>query len=397
MAKRSVRDLDVHGRRVLLRADFNVPLDPRGRIADDYRIRATMPTIRLLTDRGAKVVLISHMGRPKDREPELSLAPVRARLEDLLGRQLRLLGDCVGPEVEEAVARLDAGAVILLENLRYHPGEPADTRDQEPGFADQLAALGEAYVNDAFGACHRSDTSIVELPRRLPAAMGLLLEREVTVLDQVLHNPSQPLVVVLGGSKVEDKIGVVLHLLPIADRVLIGGGAAFTFLRARGYEIGRSRLDPKHLEACRQALERHPDKILLPTDVLIATGPDMPQGSRVVRVDAIPPDWMGVDIGPETARAFSDVLRQAQTVVWNGPMGIFEQSAFAQGTKAIAHVLRGQGVTGATVIVGGGDTVAAVQQLGYADGIDHLSTGGGAMLEYLEGKELPGLAALPDQ
>ena len=396
MAKRSLRSLAVQSRRVLVRADFNVPLDVRGRITDDFRIRATLPTIRWLMEHGARVVLISHLGRPKDREPELSLAPVRSRLEELLGMPLRLLPDCVGPDIEAAVKRLTAGEVVLLENLRYHPGEGAETRDQEPDFADRLAALGDAYVNDAFGACHRADTSIVELPRRLPAAMGLLLEREIRAMEAILTAPKRPLVVVLGGGKVEDKIGVVLHLLPIADRVLIGGGAAFTFLKAIGYEIGRSRLDPKQLEACREALARSPEKIVLPTDVLVAPDVASPAGSRVVPVDRMPPDWVGVDIGPETTRRFIEILRGAATVAWNGPMGIFEVREFAQGTKAIARVLRERSGQDATVVVGGGDTVAAVQQFGFAEGMDHLSTGGGAMLEYLEGKELPGIAALPE-
>ncbi|MDR5696231.1 MAG: phosphoglycerate kinase [Armatimonadota bacterium] len=393
MTKKTVRDVDVRGRRVLVRVDFNVPLDDRGTITDDRRIREALPTIRHLLDAGAAVILMSHLGRPKGKVVEsLRLRPVGRRLAELLGRSVATLGDCVGEEVEGAVARMEPGDVVLLENLRFHPEEEAN----DPKFAARLARLGDLYVNDAFGTAHRAHASTVGVARYLPAVAGLLMDKEIRFLSRVLESPDRPLVAVLGGKKVSDKIGVVRNLLTLADSVLIGGGMAYTFLRAQGHRVGASLLEEDRVALAAELLEqaqRSGVELLLPSDVVVADRLAPEARTQVVSADAIPDGWIGLDIGPQTARRFAQIVRGAGLVVWNGPMGVFEMQPFAAGTRAIAEAVaecRG------TVIVGGGDSAAALEQFGLADRVDHISTGGGASLEFLEGRQLPGIAVLQD-
>ncbi len=394
MAKRTVRDVEVAGRRVLVRVDFNVPLDEHGRVADDRRIRESLPTVQYLLERGAAVVLMSHLGRPGGRVVEdLRMAPVGERLAELLGRPVQVLPDCVGPQVEAAVARLRPGEVALLENLRFHPGEEAN----DPEFAAALARLGDLYVNDAFGTAHRAHASTVGVARYLPAVAGLLMEKEIRYLSRLLESPDRPFVAVLGGKKVSDKIGVLQNLLPRVDAVLVGGGMAYTFLRAQGYQVGQSVLEEDKLELARELVElaqRRGVELLLPEDVVVAERLDAEAPRRTVAVQDIPEGWMGVDIGPRTAQRFARVVEDARLVVWNGPMGVFEVAPFAEGTRVVAEaVARCRGTT----VVGGGDTAAAVEQFGLLDRFDHVSTGGGATLEFLEGRELPGIRVLEDR
>ncbi|ADU52320.1 phosphoglycerate kinase [Thermaerobacter marianensis DSM 12885] len=389
MRKRSVRDLEVRGRRVLVRADFNVPLEG-GRITDDTRIRAALPTVRYLLEQGAAVILCSHLGRPKGKVvEELRLAPVARRLEELLGRPVRALTEVVGPEVERRLADLEPGQVALLENLRFHPGETAN----DPAFAEALARLAEVYVNDAFGAAHRAHASVVGVAERLPAAAGFLLERELEVLGSLLEKPRRPFWAVLGGAKVSDKIGVIQRLLEICDGLAIGGAMANTLLVARGFAVGRSLYEPEQVEPARRWLEAAGDRLLLPADLVVTERLEPGASSRVVPVDRIPAEAMAVDVGPATLAAWQERLGAAGTVFWNGPLGVFEVEPFHRGTFALAEFLAG---LDAVTVVGGGDSVAAVRRTGVADRIDHISTGGGASLEFLEGKELPGVAVLPD-
>lgn len=385
--KKTVRDINVQGKRVLVRVDFNVPLQ-NGQITDDRRIRESLPTIQYLLERGAKVILMSHLGRPKGkRDPQYSLRPVAERLSALLNRPVRFLDDCVGEAVEQVVQAMTPGEVVLLENLRFHSEEEAN----DPAFAQSLARLGEIYVNDAFGSAHRAHASTEGVAHYLPAVAGLLMEKELRYLGNALANPERPFVAILGGAKVHDKIGVIQNLLPKVDRLLIGGGMAFTFLKAQGYEIGRSLLDSESMEFARRILQEAGEKIVLPVDVVVAPEPRVDAPVQVVPVDQIPPDQMGLDIGPQTIARFSEVARAARTVVWNGPLGMFELAPFAEGTRG---VLQAVAESGAVSILGGGDTAAAAEQLGFADRITHISTGGGASLEFLEGRELPGVAAL---
>lgn len=391
---RSVRDVEVTGRRVLVRVDFNVPLDPQGRVSDDRRIRESLPTVRYLLERQAAVVLMSHLGRPGGRVvEELRMAPVGERLAQLLGLPVRILRDCVGPEVEAVVAQMKPGEVALLENVRFHPEEEAN----DPGFAAALARLGDLYVNDAFGTAHRAHASTVGVARLLPAVAGLLMEKEIRYLSRLLENPDHPFVAVLGGRKVSDKMGVLDNLLRQVDALLIGGGMAYTFLKARGLSVGRSVVEEDKVELARQLLGRAHErsvKLLLPEDVVVAERPAAEVPRRVVSVREIPEGWMGLDIGPRTARHFAEVVERARLVVWNGPMGVFEVEPFAEGTRLVAEaVARCAGTT----VVGGGDTAAAVEQLGLLDRFDHVSTGGGATLEFLEGRELPGIRVLQDR
>ncbi|QBS36983.1 phosphoglycerate kinase [Thermaerobacter sp. FW80] len=389
MRKRSIRDLDVRGKRVLVRADFNVPLEG-GRVTDDTRIRAALPTIRHLLERGAAVILCSHLGRPKGQVvEELRLEPVARRLEELLGRPVLALREVVGPEVERRLQGLAPGQVALLENLRFHPGETAN----DPEFAAALARLADVYVNDAFGAAHRAHASVVGVAQRLPAAAGLLLERELEVLGDLLERPRRPFWAVLGGAKVSDKIGVIRRLLEVCDGLVIGGAMANTLLAAQGHAVGRSLYEPDQVERVRPWLERAGDRLLLPVDVVVTERLEPGVPSRVVPVDRIPPEAMVVDVGPATLAAWQERLRGAGTVFWNGPLGVFEVEPFHRGTFALAEFLAD---LDAVTVVGGGDSVAAVQRTGVADRIDHVSTGGGASLELLEGKELPGVAVLPD-
>ena len=385
--KKTIRDLEVQGKRVLVRVDFNVPMQD-GQITDDRRIRESLPTIQYLLERGAKVILMSHLGRPKGkRDPQYSLRPVAQHLSELLGRPVRFLEDCVGEAVEQAVQAMAPGEVALLENLRFHPEEEANDAD----FARALARLGDLYVNDAFGSAHRAHASTEGVAHHLPAVAGFLMEKELRYLGSILTQPERPFVAILGGAKVHDKIGVIQNLLPKVDRLLIGGGMAFTFLKAQGYEIGRSLLDSEGIEFARRVLQEADQKIVLPVDVVVAPSPEAETQAQVVPIDQIPPDQMGLDIGPQTVARFSEMIRSARTIVWNGPLGLFERATFAAGTRG---VLQAVAESGATSILGGGDTAAAAEQLGFADRITHISTGGGAALEFLEGRTLPGVAVL---
>jgi len=390
--KKTVRDIEIRGKRVLVRVDFNVPLE-EGRITDDRRIRESLPTLRYLLDQGATVILASHLGRPGGKVvPSLSLRPVGGRLEELLGQEVRVLEDCVGPEVEEAVRNAPPGSILLLENLRFHPEEEAN----DPEFARSLARLAEVFVLDAFGTAHRAHASTVGVARFLPAVAGLLLEKELRYLGQVLEAPERPFVAVLGGKKVSDKIGVIQNLLARADALLIGGAMAYTFLRAQGYATGASLVEEEKLPLAHELLGKvHQERMrfLLPMDVVVADRISEDARVKVVPVQEIPEGWIGVDIGPQTARRFAEEIRQARTVVWNGPMGVFEVPPFAAGTRAVAEAVA---TCPGTTVVGGGDTAAALERFGLADRVDHVSTGGGASLEFLEGRELPGVAVLLD-
>lgn len=391
MAKVSVRELPVEGKRVFVRVDFNVPLDENGRITDDFRIRMAMPTIRLLLERRATVVLGSHLGKPKGKpDPKLSLKPVAERLEKLLERKVFFAPDCVGPEVVRFLNDVPRGAVVLLENLRFHSGEEKN----EPDFAKALATLVDLYVNDAFSAAHRAHSSIVGMTRFFaqPAA-GLLMEKELKYLTKVTERPERPFVVIIGGAKISDKAGVITNLLSKVDYLLIGGGVAFNFIKARGYSIGKSLYEPE-LAKMAEDLQDEP-KIVLPVDVVVAPGGDGDEG-KTVRSEAMPDDMMGLDIGPETVNLFGEIIGKAKTVVWAGPMGVFEREPFSKGTKAVAQkvaeVTQNQGLT----VVGGGDTAAALAKFGYGEKVSHISTGGGATLEFLSGKALPGVKVLAE-
>jgi phosphoglycerate kinase len=384
----------VTGRRVLLRADLNVPQDKQtGAITDDGRIRAVLPTLNALRDGGARVVVMSHLGRPKgEPDPKYTLRPVADRMAQLLGGPVAFATDTVGPSANEAVASLDDGGVALLENLRFNPGETSKDTAERVEFARALAAFGDAYVDDAFGAVHRKHASVYDLPALLPHVAGRLVLKEAEVLRTLTSGAARPYVVVLGGAKVSDKLAVIEALLPTVDRLLIGGGMCFTFLKAQGHEIGTSLLEDEMVSTCRGLLAKSGDKIALPVDVVVATAFAADAEYETVAADAIPADRMGLDIGPHSVAAFSSALLGARTVFWNGPMGVFELAPFAVGTLGVAEAITK--VDGLTV-VGGGDSAAAVRALGIPeDGFTHISTGGGASLEYLEGKPLPGLEAL---
>ena len=388
--KKTVRDIDVAGKRVLVRCDFNVPLKD-GAITDDRRIVESLPTVRFLIEKGARVVLCSHLGRPDGApDPRYSLAPVAVQLSSLLGKEVSLVPDCVGPGVSARVNSLGAGQVLLLENVRFHAGETKN----DPAFAAQLASLADVFVNDAFGTAHRAHASTEGVARLLPAVAGFLIEKELKYLGEALDDPARPFVAILGGAKVADKIQVIDSLLPRVDRLLIGGGMAFTFLKSQGMEIGKSLLDAESLDYARRVLREHGDKVVVPADVVAGRSLDANAVGRVCRAEEIEPDEIGADIGPTTQKAFAHIVSSAGTVVWNGPMGVFEVAAFAGGTRAVAEAMaRSSAVT----IVGGGDSAAAVEQMGLAEAMTHVSTGGGASLEFLEGRELPGIAALMDR
>ena len=393
---------DLRGKRVLVRSDLNVPLDgPVGDkvITDDGRIRASVPTIRSLSEAGAKVIVTAHLGRPQGApDPAYSLAPVAARLGELLGRDVAFATDTVGKSASETVEALGDGDVAVLENVRFNDGETSKDDSVRGAFADQLAGLAEAFVSDGFGVVHRKQASVYDVALRLPSAMGGLVAAEIEVLRRLTVDPERPYVVMLGGSKVSDKLGVIENLLGKADKLLIGGGMVFTFLKAQGYEVGRSLLEEDQLGTCRRYLEEAVERgveIVLPTDIVVDT--EFPSGDRepqpvVVPASSMPADSLGLDIGPTSAAAFAVALADARTVFWNGPMGVFEVAAFAEGTRVVAEALtQVQGLS----VVGGGDSAAAVRALGFDEGaFGHISTGGGASLEYLEGKELPGISVL---
>ena len=394
MNKKTVRDIDVTGRRVLVRVDFNVPLDKKtNEITDDTRIEAALPTIRYLIEHKARVILCSHLGRPKGVTPALTLKPVAARLAKVLGRPVQTADDCVGPAAAAAAAALRDGEVLLLENLRFHEEEEKNA----PAFARSLASLAEVYVNDAFGTAHRAHASTVGVTAYLPGVAGFLMEKELEYLGRALASPARPFAMIVGGAKVSDKITMLDNILPRVDALVIGGGMANTFLKALGHDVGASKVENEQLDFARGLAARAGEKgvrLLLPSDAEAAEKFEADSPHRTVSVDQVPQGWMLLDIGPETVKRFSQEIGRAKTVVWNGPMGVFEFPAFARGTQAMAALLA---KLAATTIIGGGDTAAAVEQQGLAGRMTHVSTGGGASLEFLEGKTLPGVAALQDR
>lgn len=397
MKKQTIRERDVAGQRVLVRVDFNVPLDAHQHITDDTRIRAALPTIHHLLAHGAAVILMSHLGRPDGQVVEhLRLTPVAQRLSELLGVQVTLAPDSVGPAVESLARALQPGHVLLLENLRFHKAE----EQNEPAFAQRLAALGDLYVNDAFGTAHRAHASTAGVAACLPGVAGLLMEREINFLGSALEHPTRPFAAIIGGAKVSDKITVLERLISMVDMLLIGGGMANTFLLAEGYEIGASLVEESKVATARQLLSQARQRgiqLLLPTDVVIADRFAADAEHKVVMVQHVPPDWRILDIGPATREAFRQALNRAQTIVWNGTLGVAEMPAFAQGTNVMIEILAQRTQAGALTIIGGGDSAAAVEHAGAADKMSHVSTGGGASLEFLEGRVLPGVAALKDK
>ena len=391
MNKKTIRDVDVKGKRVLVRVDYNVPIKD-GKVGDDTRIRAAMPTLEYLLKNGAAVILCSHLGRPKGGpEPKYSLRPVAEHLSGLLGKPVAFAEDCVGPVAEKAAKALKPGGVLLLENTRFHPEEEKNN----PEMAKQLAALADLYVNDAFGSAHRAHASTEGVAHHLPAVSGFLMEKELAYLGRALADPERPFLAIMGGAKISDKIAVIQNLLSKVDSLLIGGGMANTFFKAQGHNVGDSLVEAEALDTANGLLKSAGDKLVLPVDCVIADRFDAEAQSKVVPVDQVPDGWRILDIGPATVAHFSNRLAAAKTVVWNGPMGVFEFPRFAEGTFAVARVLAG--LKGATTIIGGGDSAAAVEQSGLADKMSHISTGGGASLEFLEGKQLPGVVALLDK
>ncbi|MEE0546108.1 MAG: phosphoglycerate kinase [Peptococcaceae bacterium] len=395
MGKKTIADIDVSGKRALVRVDFNVPRDKAtGEITDDVRMRAALPTIEYLIDHDAKVILMSHLGRPKGKVvEELRLNKVAEHLNELLGKPVTKLDECVGPEVEQAVANMKNGDVILLENIRFHPEEEKN----DVHFAKKLAALGDIFVNDAFGTAHRAHCSTAGIGTYLPSVSGFLMKKELAGLGAALMNPEKPFVAIIGGAKISDKIGVVSYLIGKADTIIIGGGMANTFLAAQGYDMKASLVEPESIEVAKETLAQAANAgtdLLLPVDVTIAAAFDAPETAKTVDVDAIDDGWMALDIGPKTVALAEEKISTAKTVIWNGPMGVFEQDAFAVGTNALAKAVA---LSDAYSVVGGGDSVAAVKKSGMADKINHISTGGGASLEFMEGRLLPGLSVLEER
>lgn len=396
MNKKRMEDLQVSGEKVLVRCDFNVPMDKEGNITDDIRIRAALPTINYLLDKNAGVILMSHLGRPKgEANPKYSLAPVAKRIGELIGKDVIFADDdtVTGPVAQQGAKNLQPGQVMLLQNVRYRKEEEKN----DPSFSRELSTLGTIYINDAFGTAHRAHCSTTGLAEYLPAAMGFLIEKEVQFLGKALEDPEKPFVAILGGAKVSDKIGVIENLLTKVNTLVIGGGMAYTFLKAKGYEIGKSLLEEDKIQLAKELMEKAAANnvaLLLPVDTVSASDVSAEAAYETVDVDAMPSDGIGVDIGPKTVALYKGAITDAKTVVWNGPMGVFEIDAFATGTRELAKALsESQAVT----IIGGGDSAAAVEQLGYADAMTHISTGGGASLEFLEGKVLPGIAAIPEK
>src|SRR6266516_2223393 len=397
MNKKTIRDIDLAGKRVLVRVDFNVPLDSQQHITDDTRIRAALPTIRYVLDQGASVILMSHLGRPDGKVVNTrSLAPVARHLSELLGRPVEMAKDCIVPEIEALAKSLQPGQVLLLENLRFHKEEEKNN----PDFARQLAMLGEMYVNDAFGTAHRAHASTEGVTHYLPGVAGFLMEKEINFLGLALEHPQRPFVAIVGGAKVSDKIVVLDRLISMVDALLIGGGMANTFLKAQGLEIGDSLFEESKLDAARELIARARQrklKFLLPTDVVIADAFAADANYKVVPQNQVPDGWRIMDIGPKAVEAFNHVLADAQTIIWNGTLGVAEMPAFAKGTNAIIEILANRTRAGATTIIGGGDSAAAVVEAGAAEKMTHVSTGGGASLEFLEGRVLPGVATLQDK
>ncbi|MEY3205605.1 MAG: Phosphoglycerate kinase [Planctomycetota bacterium] len=401
MAKKSVADIDPRGKTVLIRVDFNVPQDESGAITDDRRIRMALPTIRSILDRGGKAVLMSHLGRPagKGHEPAFSLAPVAKRLGELLAAPVALAADTGGPDSQAKAAALPAGGVLVLENVRFNKGEK---KGDDAAYVAGLAALADAYVNDAFGTCHRTEASMHAVPVALkaagkPAVSGFLVEKEIQYLSDAIAKPKRPFVAILGGKKVSDKIAVITNLLSICDHVLIGGAMAYTFSLAQGGKTGKSLVEPDKVDLARELLAKGGPKLVLPVDTHCADDFSATANKQVVKAGEIPDGFEGLDIGPETARRYADIIRGAGTVVWNGPMGVFELPPFDAGTKAVADAVAEATAKGAITIIGGGDSAAAVEQLGYSDKVSHVSTGGGASLEMLEGKAFATVAVLDDK
>ncbi len=399
MAKKTIATLteaDLTGKRVFVRCDFNVPVDSDRNITDDTRIRAALPTIQALTSKGAKVILASHFGRPKGVDEALRLTPVAQRLSELLGQTVVKTDDCIGDEAATKVAAMNNGDVVLLENVRFYPEEEKN----DPEFAKKLASVADLYVNDAFGTAHRAHASTEGVTKYLsPSVAGLLVEKELKFLQDAIENPKRPLAAIVGGSKVSSKIGVIETLIDKVDKIFLGGGMIFTFYKARGISVGSSLVEDDKLELARTLEAKAKAKgvqFLLPTDVLVADKFSAEANTQIVAVDAIPDGWMGLDIGPDSIQTFQEALADVKSVIWNGPMGVFEIDKFAKGTEAIAHTLAQLTPTGTTTIIGGGDSVAAVEKVGLADQMSHISTGGGASLELLEGKVLPGIAALDE-
>lgn len=393
--KKTVKDVDVRSRRVLVRVDYNVPLDANGNVSDDKRITASLPTINYLLEQGARIILCSHLGRPKGEvKKEFSLAPVAKRLKELLPNvNIYFASDCIGEEAQQKAAALKDGEILLLENLRFHKEEEKN----DPEFAKKLASLAEIYVSDAFGTVHRAHASTAGVAAYLPAVAGFLIGKELSIMGGALENPERPFVAILGGAKVADKIGVITNLLNKCDTLLIGGGMAYTFFKAMGYEIGDSLLDAESIGLAKQLMETAKEKgvkLLLPVDTVVAKAFAADAEHMTVASNAIPAGWQGLDIGEKTRELFAAEIKNAKTVIWNGPMGVFEFPEFAKGTEAVAKACA---ECGGTTIIGGGDSASAVKKLGYADKMTHISTGGGASLEFLEGKVLPGVAALNDK
>lgn len=391
--KKSVREIEVTGKKVFVRVDFNVPLE-NGKITDDTRIRETLPTIQYLIDKGAKVILASHLGRPNGEVvEELRLTPVAARLAELLGKSVAKADESMGEAVKSQVAQLNNGDVLLLENVRFYPGEEKNDAELAKSFAE----LADLYINDAFGAAHRAHASTEGIAHYLPAVSGLLMEKELTVLGKALTKPDRPFTAIVGGAKVKDKIAVIENLIEIADNIIIGGGLSYTFLKAQGYEIGKSLVDNSKIDLATSFLEKAKAKgvqFLLPVDIIVGDDFSETANKQAVDIDSIPADWEGLDIGPKTREIYAKVIKESKLVVWNGPMGVFELNAFAEGTKAVAIACA---ETEGYTIIGGGDSAAAVEKFHLAERMDHMSTGGGASLEFMEGKALPGVVALNDK
>ncbi|MFJ6412278.1 phosphoglycerate kinase [Terribacillus saccharophilus] len=393
MNKKSIRDIDVAGKKVFCRVDFNVPME-NGTVTDDTRIKAALPTIKHLVEQGAKVILASHLGRPKGEVKEdLRLDPVAQRLSDLLDKEVVKVDQVQGEEVNQAVESLADGDVLLIENVRFEAGEEKN----DPELAKAFASIADVYVNDAFGAAHRAHASTEGVAKHLPAVAGLLLERELEVLGKALSNPERPFTAIIGGAKVKDKIGVIDNLLDKVDNLIIGGGLAYTFVKARGYEIGKSLLEEDKIDLAKEFMQKAKDKgvnMVMPEDVIVADDFSEDANKREVSIEEIPADWEALDIGPKTRETYKQIVKDSKLIIWNGPMGVFELNAFAGGTKAVGEALaEGEGFS----IIGGGDSAAAVEKFGLAEKMDHISTGGGASLEFMEGKELPGVAALNDK